>query len=665
MEDLFRNPFSDYNANVMDTKKILDYWCSPFAFFKSAPVSEQDVYRDNMPIIFMGGRGTGKTMFLKYFSYNVQRDEALRKMANGSSETIISVLKSRGGIGFYLRFDGPVLRSFEGKGVEPDRWDAIFTQYFELQVCKAYIEVILDLVVKEQLDREEVEKRFAPQVARKLGILSRSPQKIDEILDTIENALEEITEFRAQIAFSDKQFTPSKPFASQDLSFGVAEIAKATIEEFREGMNFVVLIDEYENYLERQQVIVNTLLKFVKPGITFRVGMRLEGFHTIATISPNEFIKEGRDYTKYVFEDILVKDRDYRQFLMNVAKKRLESISIFKEKNCLDISKFLGKNENLEQEAAKLVKSEVSRTKHFDLLRQANQTKAKSGEGAIESIRKVITKTDNPLLELLNILWIIRGNGMQETKKAMDDYLSGKVSTLLGKKYKRDYIDKYKLSLMFLLASIYRKRKMYYSFNTFCFLSSGIIGNFIELCRRSFQYAYFENRDSLLNDGIIPNDLQDRAARDLANTELDMTRRIQNHGQNLYLFAKNLGNLFGEYHKDPLMRYPETNQFSIDASASGDKELGPIFKSALEWSVIQKKTTLQERTPGAARTDIYTLNRIFSPTFDITYRTRGGHSEEFDALYLRDLMTKDNIKPRLESRKRPEQKEGVQSYLNL
>jgi len=671
--DLFRNPFSDYNANAMDTKKILDYWCSPFSFFKS-PISEQDIYQHDMPIVFMGGRGTGKTMFLKYFSYPVQRDEALRKIASGISGNILSFIKSRGGIGFYLRFDGPVLRSFEGKGLKPEIWDAVFTQYFELQVCKSYIEVILDLVKREQLPRDEIDKEFVVRVSQKLGASAGKCRCIEDILSVVENMLEEITSFRAKIGFSSVQFVPSKPFAAQDLSFGIVEIAIETINEFKDGVKFVIMVDEYENYVERQQVILNTLLKFVTPGITFRIGMRLEGFHTYDTISPKEFIKEGRDYTKFVFEDILIKDQQhgqrYGRFLMNVAQKRLETVQEFRERKFLNISLFLGKRENLEEEACNLIGNEENKTKHFDILSRTELLRTKLDDKAIKNIKRVISKPENPLLEVLNILWIIRGVEPKTIKKAMDEYLE-KVSSPLAKKYGLDYVNKYKLSLMILLASIYRKPKMYYSFNTFCFLSSGIVGSFIDLCRRSFQYAYFEDPDTLLGKGLIPNHLQNRAARDMAKTELEMANRIQNYGHNLYLFAKNLGNLFEKYQKDPLMRYPETNQFTIDASIRGDRELDDMFKTALQWSIIQAKPSLQGQTPGASKTDIYTLNRTFSPAFDLTYRTRGAYSEKLDASYFKALMTQDNVKIRFGPRGKkaggksvkPKSKEGLQQRL--
>jgi hypothetical protein len=664
-QDSFRNPFSDYNANGMDTQKILEYWCNPFSFFK-APISEQDIYQHNMPIVFMGGRGSGKTMFLKYFSYQVQC-EAAKKTHGGGYNNLLSFLKAKGGIGVYLQIDGPVLHSFSGKGLQDEKWDAIFTHYFELQVCKSYIEVILHLINNEQISRQCVDNEFVPAMAKKLGLPEKSGNQIEDIINIIEDLIQEVNSFRENVAFSDTEFKPSKPFVAQDLSFGVINLIRETITDLKSGLTFVILIDEYENYNQRQQVILNTLLKSVKPGIAFRLGMRLKGFHTYDTISPQEFLKEGRDYTKFVFEDIIIKDRNYRQFLKSVAAKRLETIPSFKKSNFLDISKFLGNRENLENEARELVKDE-RKPKHFDLLKRAELFNKQFDENEIKYIEELISKPENPLLELLNILWIMRGNDPQTTKDAMNEYLSGNRSSASANKYYLDYVDKYKLSLMIILASQYHKSKMYYSFNTFCFLSSGIVGSFIELCRRSFQYAYFNERNKLMNEGVISNELQDRAARDYAVAELEMANRIQDYGHNIYLFARNLLNIFEGYQKDLRLRYPETNQFTVDSSIYEDPKLEGMFNTAIRWSVIQQKTHLQKQTPGALKTDIFTLNRVFSPICDLSYRTRGGYSEKLDALYLRELMTQDKPKSRLGLKRRApkqknETKEGFQERL--
>ena len=80
MQDLknsYKNPFSDYSANGLDAQAILDYWYDPFSFIPKSEFKESDLFNDTNPIVFMGGRGSGKTMFLKYFSYEVQVDSQL------------------------------------------------------------------------------------------------------------------------------------------------------------------------------------------------------------------------------------------------------------------------------------------------------------------------------------------------------------------------------------------------------------------------------------------------------------------------------------------------------------------------------------------------------------------------------------------------------------
>jgi len=643
-EDSFNNPFSDYNANAMESSKILEYWCSPFT--KSMSISESDLYK-GMPLVFMGGRGTGKTMFLRYFSFKVQKYEVCQKNQDNQNKNILKHLKERGGIGFYLRIDGPVLRSFDGKGLPPEKWDDIFTHYFELLVCKSYIEVIQDLVICDELDIKDVETKFVPKVAVHLGKSKEEVKTIDDVLDTVENELKEVTTFRAQIAFSDVEFKPSKAFASQDLSFGVAEIAKGNIKEFKKDLNFVIFIDEYENFTERQQRVINTLLKFTKDGITFRIGMRLQGFHTFDTISENEFIKEGSDYNKIVFENFLNKNKEYMEFLKKIAEKRLESINVFKNGGHLDISKILGDKEYLENEAIELIKKTKNPYQHFKLLRYGGK------EIDVETVKDIICNPKNPLLEMLNILWVIRGHDPVYVSNTMKHYLEGEKSDDV-KKYELDYINKYKLSLMVLLAHSYKGHKKYYSFNTFCYLSSGIVRNFIELCRRSFQYAYFENRDMLLHNGTISSDIQDKATHDLANSELEMIPRIREHGNKLYRFTNNLGYVFRTYHIDPFLRYPETNQFVCDISSIDDMGLQKSFKAAIEWSIIQEK---------AGNQSIFILNHVFSPTFDISYRMRGGrHGEHYNTLDIKALMTQDNLKPKMKlTHKRKVKRKNMQA----
>lgn len=628
LKDSYKNPFSEYNANVMEPNTLLDYWCSPFNYMQFSGVKESDVYSDKMPIVFMGGRGTGKTMFLKYFSYSVQLQEACNKKNYKGS--VLSHFKNKGGIGFYIRIDGPVLRSFTGHGVSRELWDSIFTHYFELVVGRAYIEVISELVKIGELDEGEINKNFVPQIADILGKTKNEIKTISEALNDLDIKIKEVTTFRGEVSYSDIEFKPSKGFSSLDLTFKIPEIVKNTINEFEQKIDFIIMIDEFENFLVPQQRMVNTLLKFTKSGTAFRIGMRLEGFRTFDTSSKDDYIKEGRDYRKIIFEEVLIKDSGYKKFLFDIAQKRLEQVKFFKEKEFLNISSILGKSEDLEEEAITLSKNNPD--KHFiSFLNNLPSDEV-----------KLLKYPKNPLMEMLNILWVSRKVEPKTVNKAMTDYLEGKKNKN-SNKYKNDYINKYKLSLMFLLASIHRKSKNFYSFNTFSFLSSGIIGHFIELCRKSFQYAEFENRELLFEKGKILHIQQDKASKDVATSELQMIQRIEDYGDSLHRFIINLGNIFRDYHKDKTIKYPETNQFTVDIDSLEEYDRNAI-KAALKWSVIQKKPALQQPAPGQHINDIYTINRIFAPMFKISYRTRGGFSVKLSPSEINEFMTKTDVK---------------------
>lgn len=608
----------------MEPETVLSYWCSPFGFINYAEVKETDVYIDNNPIIFIGGRGSGKTMFLKYFSFPVQFKEALNK-----NVSVLTHFKNKGGIGFYLRIDGPKLRSFSGAGIDDDKWLSIFTHYFELEIGRSYLVALDELIKLQILSKTVINDNFFKEINSLLGNTINKFLTISDVLIHIDDEMKKIDDFRSNIRFSNISFQPTKSFSSKSLSFNIPKIIKKNINEFIKDINFIIMIDEYENFLPSQQRLVNTMLKFVEPGVTFRLGMRSEGFRTFATTSEDDFIKEGRDYRKIIFEELLINNKDYQEFLKHIARKRLEQVKLLKEKDFLDITKILGKSENLEDEAIEITKKHPG--KHFSLIK-----------GISLKEKKLLEYNENPLLEMLNILWFQRGKKPKDIQKAMSEYLSAE-ETDVAKKYKNDYVNKYKLSLMFLLASIYKKNKIYYSFNTFSFLSSGIVGHFIELCRKSFQYAEFEDRDQLFGEGKISKLQQDKAAKDVAFTELQMIQRVEDHGSILYRFILNLGNLFRSYHKDKGIKYPETNQFSVDkGSIEGDYR--KAFNSALKWSFIQRKPGLQQTAPGKRINDIYTINRIFSPQFEISYRTRGGYSVELSFTDIKEYMTENNVK---------------------
>src|SRR5690242_933772 len=112
MKDSYRNPFSGVNAVQLTEDKILEYWCNPFTYDLFSEIKEDDIYGDEMNIVIVGGRSTGKSMFLRYWSFPVQI-----KIAEKEKSTFQKIVKKYKGLGFYFRIDGPKLKSFIGQGL--------------------------------------------------------------------------------------------------------------------------------------------------------------------------------------------------------------------------------------------------------------------------------------------------------------------------------------------------------------------------------------------------------------------------------------------------------------------------------------------------------------------------------------------------------------------
>lgn len=624
MKDLYSNPFSGVNAVQLDTDLILEYWCNPFRYDLFAEIKEEDIYDDPNNIVLMGGRSTGKSMFLRYWSYSVQI-----KVAQREGIKLGEIIHRNKGVGFYFRIDGAKLKSFFGHGLSQEHWASVFTHYFELIVGRQYVELLNALIREKSIDGKMMTENVLPKLC---GLLDFDGSlTLEKVIEEFDLRIKEVEVYLGNVPFYKKEFIPKyRGFLSQSLSFGIPELLLSTIPTFKE-LNVIILLDEYENFLSYQQQVVNTLLRFTKPHIKFRIGMRLEGFRTFEMISEDDFIKEGREYRKVVFEEVVNKNSGYQDFLCEISRKRLECIPALKDRGFTNIKKILGESEDLEQEAIEIAKSKPNKIYEYFVKKLKKED--------LDKVRY----PENPLLELLNFIWLTRGISADKTAKSMNDYLNKIKGSTDGEKYKRDYIDKYKLTLTFLLCSIYRKNKKYYSFNTFSFLSSGIVGHFIELCRKSFAVADWSDNEKLLSEGIIKNDDQNKAATDFSNSEKQQIGRIETYGGLISKFVENIGNIFRGYHLDFQMRYPETNQFAINVESVQDPQLRDALKAAVRWTIIQRKPKMQRTGPSESLKDIYIINRILSPNFQISYRTRGGKSVVLNQGTLKKLMFEDKI----------------------
>ncbi len=627
----FKNPFDDYNANVLDPELIMQYWFTPFSTGALKDFDEKRFFTQKMPIILQGSRGSGKTTILKYFSFPVQCERATQNKI-----TIKQQLLSDEGVGFYFRCDDSFLKEFKSvfSIAVKSNWTACFEHYLELFFVKSLIEMICKIA-------KDYGSNFADEI---LKVSALNELRLDCNFDNmhsfssyISSEIRYINTFKNEALFTQAKFEPKHVWSIYDISSKLIRAISLTAPELS-NLNYLLLIDEFENLPNELQKQFNTMIKFCRQDISMRIGRRSENIVTKETINDIEYLRELHDYHLIVLDqeqDI----QDLRSYLLGIAKKRLESMDSFLlPSSIIDI---LGDKEDLDAECQKVAKG---RNLHLSYILNSNP-RIKSQANLLDQIVEIISYPENRIAETINALWVSRCEENEDpldvakfTVSAMHAFFD-KAEHPLFEKYKNDYNNKYRYAIVILICTAYRKDKLYYGFNTLCHLSEGNARTFINLCKAIISDAFFYEKKNFLATKSISAESQSRAIKNYSQSEFDSVCSIIQDGNAIRKFLLSLGNVFSEFHKDRLVRYPETNQFIYNPDDLSPKDK-KILDIAISWSLIKRKKKTQRLSAGISKEgDIYTINKIFAPIFNISYRTRGGINVDFSAKEIEDMLT--------------------------
>src|SRR5580698_8636200 len=111
MKDTAVNPFNITKAVDFSDQEINDYWVDIPAGDGFAAMAKPT---SPMPMLILGGKGSGKTHLMRYFSYPLQRIRHAKDVIGG-------IQKERY-IGIYLRCGGLNSARFSGKGQAEEVW---------------------------------------------------------------------------------------------------------------------------------------------------------------------------------------------------------------------------------------------------------------------------------------------------------------------------------------------------------------------------------------------------------------------------------------------------------------------------------------------------------------------------------------------------------------
>ncbi len=531
----------------------------------------------NRPCILVGGRGTGKTTVLKGLSYEGQT--VLRPSSDPRQWSYF---------GLYHRVDTNRVTAFNGDELTYDKWSRLFGHYFNLTFTLSVL-TFLEWFEDETNAEIRIPDEEMELVARSLGIL----EPVSDTRELAHKVRMALVEFEASV----NNIADGDPQGLSMLGAPIDQLIGAlrNLPEF-EGKVFFLLIDEYENYLEYQQQVVNTLVKHAGNAYTFKIGMRQLGWKVRSTLSPGQQLMYPADYELIEVEERLEGDY-FRDFATRVCQGRLDHLSRMLGSEPISVSELLpGMSE--EDEARRLgVYSKV------------------------QEIRSELTSFGEPLDQLeevpelqayLLLFWSRSQNSSLISE--MRDFRKN------PSKWQTRY-QNYKHALLYTIRrGMIGHRKYYCGWDTFLLVSSSNIRYVLELVYESLKRRLDENQRSL---GPVSPELQTAAAESVGARALKELEGVSIYGAQLTKLVLGLGRVFSVMASDAEGHTPEVNQFFFDPSLvdSTDEQEGLLRAAVMHLALVRKPgTKLME--PAATQDYDYWLHPVFAPFFIYSHRRK-------------------------------------------
>lgn len=593
------------------------------------------------PVFLIGGRGTGKTMVLKFLSLEMQLKDFIKntlhqdKSIQGlTKDDLKFFLKQQSAIGIFLHF-----RTSEYGSIKGDL-DLLFKPYLSIRIAEEILRCLMICKTSGLLDSYQERKITRYLIDQVREPKANGANTLEEALGFIRGEVlrrfETIIEKSSYCSIEEIKTSYEIPvIVSKNVIFGIPDMIFQELD-FLRGKQLFILLDELEFLNDYQKRCIGQLIKDSdETSVIFKIGSRYLP-RTLHVGESGEVLQEPDDFRKINITDALNaahsgKKQSYWSLIKSILNRRLAKSSYFAKAGIKRIED-LFPDLPIEDEALALVRGRDKHWKQFRTFLKATK-KTKEIDAIVESLRC----PHNPIAEKLNMLLYYRKKSLSEIRRMCKNYLRGQ-----NRQYKLLY-QKNALNLLFQLHSDYRSEKKYVGIDVFVHLSSGIIRKAIELCSQALNTAY--------NYGYEPSKKkpvdfvhQDLGAKNHAGLQFeDITRIPGNLGTDVRDFIKEIGTVFRALHLNRYLVEPEPTHFETICSeiAGPAKE---VFNAALNHSYLQRKPAMDPKSHLEVKKDDFLLNRVFAPFFEISYRVRG--RTYVSGSQIADLVTGDDKKKR-------------------
>ncbi|MCK9366586.1 MAG: hypothetical protein M0P72_05505 [Metallibacterium scheffleri] len=619
----------------MKAESIIDEFVNNRAELLGADVTDEFIvpyffdgltlHRDRKSVRVVGGRGCGKTIFLRYFSHRSQLSRNRRDLP-------ASVFGQ--GIGLYWRTDTGFCDLMKPEWIGERNASMAFIHYVAAVVLEEF-GCFIESLSSASLAGGVIDLR-SRRVPDSVGILLGT--KIDTYGQLHRFAKDRRFELSHWLQNPDTN--PPRFFRLDDaLSELADDIADA--DERLERLFLRIFVDEFENLKPFQQQLICDLVKHPKNRYSFSLAMRRDSVDNLVT-SGNEQIVETHDIRTIDLEERLGTEMDFKVLaaellLMKFNKQTDIHCPSFDVERLRDPKRL---NERRADEYRKAIKEAAG-----TLLPGKTAPEIAAGVNDDGPLRKrwreVATRglkkhkasnlspddfwrPDQPAASIVAGFILNRdASGPSNVLDHLRNY-----SPAQGRD--NPFFDWISNNLHGALFYLYdglprRANPLYAGFDRYCQMAAPNLRFFIEFCHTALREAAFSTApDAIASVESIPEDIQALAAKDTSSVLLKDIPNLGLRGRELESLLKRLGRLFQAAHRRPTLSEPEINHFSIDGA---DKEAlseatQSLLREALIWSVLYEDEDTKNKADSSLAQHDYVPNPIYSAHFGISYRKR-------------------------------------------
>jgi hypothetical protein len=562
-----------------------------FQFFAEPAFFPRLQSRNSM--VLKGGRGTGKTTLLRCLSY--QGQSALRIDGPGDWPFF----------GFFWRINTNRVAAFAGPELSDQRWTKLFGHYVNLELT----ELLLEFVGWLNAHGAQCELGAAAFDELSASLNIEASHSLEELRRRLNRGRIQFQARLNNIADSDSNLGLSLLGAPVDLL--VAHLHRHALFT---GKKLFFLIDEYENLLDYQQEVFNTLIKHSSAAYSFKIGVREMGFRRHATINPHEQLSSPADYDVIGIAEELAPRFD--AFAERLVASRLEQVTRQHKLPLLSV-RMLFETLSPDEEALRLGVGD--RNREFRQLTQLTNAQR-------EKFDKL-----TPLQQYFVAVW-----SRASTMPAYDA-IEGLASR--DRAWIRRY-GNYSFALLFAIrAGKPGRHKLYAGWHTICRLANTNVRYLLELVSGMLQQHIADGKQ--LNDQVSA-ELQTDHSYEVGRKNLQELERESDQAASLVKLVLGLGRVFEVLAASPAGHTPEVTQFVLPSAVDVGLGLGDIERRVKELLDDAVNSLALVRFPGSklqqrssVRSYDYSLHPIYTALFGFSYRRKRKleiNEEEFLAL---------------------------------